>query len=335
VVEIPLLRVRYAKRLVDTLSERGYDANGLLRAAELDPEMLEIEDAWMPVSQLSRFIDVAVAETGYKTLGLDTGIKPRRQHSTFSRRVLYSPTLYRALLQVCDSIALEDISAKFRLTREGRDGWMRCVAVDASREAVRQIETYRFAAIVEIIRCAAGPEWLPATLRLQSDADPDIASADLLQGVDIDFGASGLSIAIEPALFSRRMLDVSNLPDRTSRFDTPPIYFPEAVREVVRTQVMARRSTFGSTAAALGIAPRTLQRQLAESDLSYSQLLEFVRIETAKHRLAKNGEPISAIANDLGYKQSTHFSRAFRRVCGLSPSEFRKYQSSLITYTPD
>lgn len=322
--EILLLRVRYAKRFASMLDERGYDAQRLLQLAGLGPAALDNEDAWMPVSQLCRFLGVAVAETGYKTLGLDAGIKVRQKHSAFSRRVLYSPTLYQSLRQLTVNAPLEDVSAKFRVTREGDDGWMRCGSIDASDEGIRQIETFRYAAIVEIIRSAAGPEWVPSTLRLQSTTDRSIATADLLQGVDVGFGARGLSFAIEPVLFSRPMFDVPDLPTSTSRFNTPPMELPEVLREVVRTHVLAGRNTINDAAGALGVAPRTLQRSLAEYDLSYSRLLENVRIDTAKNRLVENMEPIATIAKDLGYKHSTHFSRAFRRVCGITPREFRK-----------
>jgi len=322
--EIPLLRVRYAKRFARTLVDRGYDANEWLRRAGVDPTALDTEDAWMPVSQLCRFLEIAVAASGYKTLGLDTGIAPRQQHSTFSKLVLYSPTLFQSLSSVCKSVAMEDISARFRLVRDGALGWMNCGAVAASEEAVRQIETYRYAAILEVIRCAAGPAWKPAFLRLQSDADAGIAGADLLQGVEVQFGAAGLVFSIEPALFSRPMFDIPDVPAEKPRFDSPPVELPAVLREVVRTQVLAQRNTIAATAAALGIAPRTLQRHLAENDLSFTRLLEYIRIDTAKERLAENTESIAAIANQLGYKHSTHFSRAFRRVCGVTPREYRK-----------
>jgi len=233
VAEIPLLRVRYAKRFASMLGERGYDAGRLLLLAGLGPTALDNEDAWMPVSQLCRFLGIAVAETGYKTLGLDAGIKVRQKHSTFSRRVLYSPTLYQSLRQLAENAALEDISARFRVTREGGDGWMRCGTIEASDEGIRQIETFRYAAIVEIVRSAAGPEWLPNVLRLQSTTDRDISNADLLKGVDVSFGARGLSFAIEPALFSRPMFDVPDLPTSTSRFNTPPM---EASRGFARSR---------------------------------------------------------------------------------------------------
>lgn len=322
--KIPLLRVRYAKRFVRTLDARGHHTAQLLDAAGMDPAVLENDDAWMPIAQLCHFLEIAVAETGYKTLGLDAASTPRRQHSTFSKLVLYSPTLYQSLSNVCRKAAMEDVSARFRLLREGAYGWMRCGAIDDCDEGVRQIETYRYAAILEIVRSAAGPEWRPEKLQLQSEADADVAGADLLSGVDVQFGTTGLAFTVEPALFSRPMFDVPDVPVEKSRFDVPPVELPAALREVVRTQVLAQRHTLAATASALGVAPRSLQRKLAENDMSFSRLVEHVRVDTAKERLAGNTESIAAIANQLGYKHSTHFSRAFRRVCGVTPREFRK-----------
>jgi len=57
--------------------------------------------------------------------------------------------------------------------------------------------------------------------------------------------------------------------------------------------------------------------------VSYSDLLEQTRVETANLRLDTSDVPLLDIATELGYRHSTHFSRAFRRVCGISPSEYR------------
>lgn len=322
-MRIPVLRVRYIQRFVDALSRRGFDGAALLRKADLDPSMLDDVNMWMPVSQLCRFLDLAVAETGYTTLGLDAGIRPREQHSAFSKIVLYSPTLYQSLCSVRDNASMEDTSARFRVTREGEFGWMNCGSIDGTDEAVRQIECYRYGAIVEIVRSAAGSEWVPPAVQFQATESADIAGADLLRDADVQFGRAALRFAIEPRHFSQPLFNVPDVPAESSRFDTDPVELPAALQEVVRTQVLTQRCTIKATAAAIGIAPRTLQRRLAENDMTFSGLLEYTRVETAKTLLAGEDMSITAVARQLGYKHSTHFSRAFSRVCGVTPREYR------------
>jgi AraC-like DNA-binding protein len=43
--------------------------------------------------------------------------------------------------------------------------------------------------------------------------------------------------------------------------------------------------------------------------------------------LENTDAPILEIANQLGYRNQSHFTRAFQRWAELSPSQFRKYRS--------
>lgn len=56
-------------------------------------------------------------------------------------------------------------------------------------------------------------------------------------------------------------------------------------------------------------------------------LAEFVnrrRIERAKELLYSTNLQVYQIADEVGYKDSFYFSRQFRRIAGMTPSEFRK-----------
>ena len=321
---IPLVRVRYLKAFCRALDERGLDYEALLERSGLESRLLAKPEAWMPVSQLCRFLETAVSETGYVALGLDAGIAPRRQHSEFSKLVLYSPTLHQALQAVCSNAANEDTSGKFRVIRDGSYGWLHCGFIEASPEAIRQFETYRYAALLEIIRLAAGPDYLPARLHFQCHDDPALRDSPLLRDVNVRFSAPGLAIAFDPKLFSRPVLNVPDFPATRPEFSNAPVEFGHALLEVTRSQMLSGRPEIGHTAAALGLSARTLQRRLYEQDLSYAKLLRHVRIDTAKNMLKQGNTPIEDISTNLGYRHSTHFTRAFRQICGLTPREYRR-----------
>lgn len=73
---------------------------------------------------------------------------------------------------------------------------------------------------------------------------------------------------------------------------------------------------------------RTLQRRLLDFGLTYSQLLDQVRLETAL-RLLERSEASLAEASlaeaalALGYSDPAHFTRAFVRWTGEAPSAVR------------
>ena len=47
------------------------------------------------------------------------------------------------------------------------------------------------------------------------------------------------------------------------------------------------------------------------------------RIDTAKNRLTDTDEPVQCIAEQLGYRNVTHFCRQFKAFTGMTPSAFR------------
>jgi AraC-like DNA-binding protein len=325
---IQLVRARYVARIGDTLLKRAIDPLPFMKRAGLTPDLVDTPEAWVPLNQFLEFVDNAASDTGYSTLGLDAGIAPRKRHSKFSKMVLYTPTLFQALNTICKNSAYEDTSARFRVVRGTKLGWLECGSVSGTAEGVRQMEYYRYAALLEIIRSAAGPHWLPPELLLASSEGPDSGSHPLLNGTDIRFGQSGLKIAMEIRLFSLPMINVPEVPTTAPAFSESPVEFGQSIVEVVRTQLLVGNPSVGETAKSLRMSARTLQRRLFEQDMSYAALLNYVRTEMAKKWLEETDDAISEIASKLAYRHSTHFSRAFTQTCGLTPREYRRMHGS-------
>ena len=77
------------------------------------------------------------------------------------------------------------------------------------------------------------------------------------------------------------------------------------------------------------VSPRTLIRRLREEGVTYQQLLDMVREELACWLLVQTSLSIEAIAESLGYQDTSNFSRTFRRWLGITPSAFRDAKQDL------
>ncbi len=73
-----------------------------------------------------------------------------------------------------------------------------------------------------------------------------------------------------------------------------------------------------------GVSRRTLQRALAAEGNTFRELIDSARFQVARQKLTDPAANIDEISRLLGYSESTHFSRAFRRIAGRTPSEYRK-----------
>ena len=80
------------------------------------------------------------------------------------------------------------------------------------------------------------------------------------------------------------------------------------------------------TAELCGFSKRSLQRKLQASGTHYSDILENVRFDAACDMLKNTEMNVTDIAQTLGYSDSSHFSRAFRRISGINPLGYRKQQ---------
>ncbi len=76
----------------------------------------------------------------------------------------------------------------------------------------------------------------------------------------------------------------------------------------------------------LNVSERTLARHLRAEGYSFSQILQQKKQELARYYLLETDESITNIALNLGFKDSSNFTRAFQRWFKLSPTEFRNNQ---------
>lgn len=82
----------------------------------------------------------------------------------------------------------------------------------------------------------------------------------------------------------------------------------------------------GSLARELGLSERYIQKMFAERDETLSSVIRARRIARAQRRLTdptRTGMSIASIAFSVGFSDPAHFSRTFRNIIGVSPSEYR------------
>jgi AraC-like DNA-binding protein len=72
-----------------------------------------------------------------------------------------------------------------------------------------------------------------------------------------------------------------------------------------------------------GMSTRTLQRKLQLRGSSYSQIVQEARFALAFKHLEDPALKVIDIAMMTGYESPQHFSRAFRRFTGVTPSAYR------------
>ena len=96
----------------------------------------------------------------------------------------------------------------------------------------------------------------------------------------------------------------------------------EALRTVVTELFPSGHPSLENVANSMGISSRTLQRRLANSGLTFTQVIDEARFVTARQLLAKHYK-LADIAIQLGYADAGSFTRAFERWTGMTPQKYR------------
>jgi AraC-like DNA-binding protein len=133
----------------------------------------------------------------------------------------------------------------------------------------------------------------------KSDLDAKNASADPLM-----------------ARYAQRLLD-----------ETVPVDESRTVLEDVRRTVLlllpSGRCSIEMVSEHLGLVPRTVQRRLAEQQVSFSELLNQIRVELATRYVKQSDRPLIDVAALLGFAAPSGFSRWYQSQFGCSPSQSR------------
>ena len=183
-----------------------------------------------------------------------------------------------------------------------------------------------FIDLLAIIRRFAGKNWRPKRIALQFW--PPAGDAMAVQFPHTRFLFDQTSSWIE---LPRKLL---TLPKHTDESADDPIFgneagarevveFVHALKRALRAHMSEGYPDVDLAAAVTRTSVRTLQRNLARAGLTYSKVVEFARFEVAAEMLLNPTIKIIEIAYALGYQDPSHFSRAFRRLAGQSPREFR------------
>jgi len=187
--------------------------------------------------------------------------------------------------------------------------------------------------LLSIIGESQGSDICPVEIGFQKPFTPCRKAYEQLPNTRFLFGQSETSITVPIEFLSRSVVasyshrgphEKSKSIMQTS--ETPGIDFSSSLGMALRAYISDGYPDIRMAAEIAGTSVRTLQRHLKSAGLNYSVLVQHVRYELAAELLRDTDAKIIEVAFASGYEDPAHFARAFRRIAGVSPREFRKQQ---------
>jgi len=166
--------------------------------------------------------------------------------------------------------------------------------------------------IVAIASSAGGPDWIEAVSRIESEASHSLSQTLILAQKPIPEGAEGIPDAYE---------SLTAKVARKSSYRT----FVVLAQKFIDANYGQAELSLEEVSSSVGISPGYLSRLLKqETGLSFIEYITRVRITNAIQLMSDPAMKIYEVAEAVGYQSQHYFSRAFKKVFGRPPVEYRK-----------
>jgi AraC-like DNA-binding protein len=323
--DIPLVRARYARVFAAVLDRVGAPTKRLWNRAGLPGHALHDGEAVLPARPVWSFIGSAARREGIDDLGLRAGDVSIEAYGKFSSRLLQTANLNQAAETFCRLARNEYSRADFYVWRDPQRVLFCRGPIDGDAVEKKHVELLVLTMMIAVVRLAAGRNWRPVEVLLQSADSRGVQTHESLSLADLRFNNEITAFEIPHHLLPKPLPKVA-LPQSAGEYDLLNCDFLGAVRHVIASLLDDGDVRISPVAEAVGIRRRTLQRRLSEASTTFSSLVEEVRMTRAISVLADDSVALGEIAIRLGYSDQSNFSRAFRRWTGVSPQAYRLLQ---------
>ena len=309
---------------------RGIAVRPLLEKSRLTPEQLKDAGARVPVRNQIDFLNRVAEALGDDMLGVNLALELELRKGGLFYYVLASSDTLRDLFARGARFASLANEGVIQQCIAGRHlGFTLHYAGVRRQEDRHQIEFW-LVVLLRICRQVTGIHLNPVRVRVTHNRDVGQARLAKLMGCEIEFGA-----AADEILFARECGDLrlkhadpylnklllENCEELLSRQRRTRESFAARVENAVTPRLPHGKARAGLIASEFGMSERTFARRLAAEGVSFTGLIERLRLDLARRYLRDDELSISRIAWLLGYQEAGAFTHAFRRWTGKTPSE--------------
>ena len=334
----PMVLTSWALLVWDELNRHGCDARAIFKKAGLKPERLGDANARYSVAAMQKLWALAIEASGDDCFAYKVG----RQ---------WRPTTFHALgytWLACETLAegLKRIARYSRVVNSGID--VSFQHGGSCGEIVIHIQYHKITihqgahdaalgALMTMLRMLMGESYSPREIHCfyarpatATSFEQDLRCPILYDMPDnrIFFDNADLLRRLASANTELQKINEDLLLEKLHQLDRACMV--TRVTLAIGKKLPSGEVYEKAIAASLGVSLRTMQRQLAEQQRSFKQLLDEIRQELAEQYLANSRLSLNEITYLLGFSNQANFTRAFKRWHGMPPSSYRQQRLKLI-----
>ncbi len=317
----------------EAAQELKIDLGPILREHSIDQAVLHTPSGYLRHSQVTRFFQVVAERYHVDHFGFLVGKhQPPMQLGAVGLAMRNSPTLGAA------------IENGLRYHHSYSEGSKHDLNVNQGLASVRRWDrrSYPFGStqmrmlgivlVFKVLKTLSGAAWRPGMVTYtfsepeQSNQILSYFGCPVLFDQEFDsicFPDSDLSRPVAGSNSELLKLAKTQL-DRSFSRKGLEQEISELAKQYIRSNMGTQRCTLEGCAQFLHINPRTLQRELDRRDRNFRQLHLNIRMDIARQYLSDSNRTLGDLAEILGYRNQSAFSRAFKLEHGVSPKQWRE-----------
>ncbi|MDH4040464.1 MAG: AraC family transcriptional regulator [Gammaproteobacteria bacterium] len=317
--------------VAQALRQLGIDPLPVVEGAGIDLARGANPDWRVSQVDFNRLMGQCVMASGDEAFGLLAAeqLQPQVLHS-LGLAWLASDTVYAGLLRLQRFGRLVSTGTQLQLEEEG-DSIDLCLGMDPRLEGiVPASRDYAVGVITRMCRLTLGEFLAPVRVLLERPLPSEPQRWESLLASRVVFAADSTRITwsrsdiMEPLVTGDPHL--ARINDEHTQAYLDSFLARSTTRDVV--DKIVERLPDGppsqhQIARSLHISSRTLQRKLRDEGTSYIDLLQDTRMQLARKYLRSPGRSVVETAYLLGFSEPSTFSRAFKRLTGVAPAEYR------------
>ncbi|MFK4508344.1 AraC family transcriptional regulator [Bradyrhizobium daqingense] len=328
--KIHLTRCQHLSPFVDILNHLGAPTASLLGKFRLPTSLEEKADHYIPILPAIEFAELARRSQGIEDFGFHASQQLHFEHLSEKTRnlICHSPTLLVGLQQTCKWASLEDSNLSNWLERH--DNHVRICSRLAGTKGLQHLEHSQWLQNIfpiYIVRQFAGPDWTPATIAFEARYTPTPACQSLWPSTRFLSGQEASWIDVPVSMLA--LPNSASANGNRSRLKNDEVEHSSdeiigALKLMLPSYLDQGPPALAEVAEMAGVSTRSFQRKLSRAGITYSSLVDTVRFENARRLLRDTDSKIIEVAFASGYSDPAHFTRAFRRIAGVTPGQFRE-----------
>lgn len=318
--------VKFLSSIVKELDPKSYL---LLREATIPIDIIDDKSrdyVYLPESCLKNLMEVLSRNVDSERLGILFWRLCKEEYiPSLLERLNLGHDLKSTLDEFSIFLSQESTGAKVYVQKSVGTWWLVREKSGVDEPWFKYAEMFSVIFLGELLRYLTNNEWQATRIGIRSNSSEDFSNLPTLKKTQFFTERPVTALEIPtPMLFSKVTANEKPKINITRIDDLQNRSFTEQFKIAIFPYLPIGKLPIKLASEILRMNVRTLQRKLKNDGTVYKTLIEEMCFEQILDELVKTNKPITQIATKYGYSDAGHFSRAFKRIYGVSPSQYRK-----------